>query len=194
MGSPGSPEMIRIGSVEAEKSTEVSLSLQCPQIFTAGGGAGGAAAGPGTLGEGAADEWTFDDPPKVHGDVEDSGALDSDTVVPGDSPLGRIANGTATPATSRSISSPGLSKTTSSTGAGAALVPGAPSGALKAGPRTRRKKAMHFRMDGDMGLMSCVRVLFAASRDARGTITDEMMQMLLDHGVLKPKDLETSEP
>ena len=150
-----------------------------------------------------AERWSFEDLPKVHGDVEDSGTLEPDhkAGAPGGSPPGQARNGYSArdaPAESISLHSTSLDKSNSSsksngkkaTEAESIVVPTTAMGAVKRDPN-RRKKTLQFRMDGDLGLMSCVRVLFAASKDARGLISEDMVCVLLDHGVLKQQDMVT---
>lgn len=179
----GSACMLRRGSVES--AGEVSLSLHCPQIFSerdgrpaqTGASAAGAAAGaqgeaPKARGLGGVDRWSFEDLPKVHGDVEDSGTLEPDT-----------REGQA-----QSISLPGAQDNNKNKEVNSIVVQTTALDAVKRDPN-RRKKTLQFRMDGDLGLMSCVRVLFAASKDARGLISEDMVHVLLQHGVLKQKDM-----
>lgn len=51
-------------------------------------------------------------------------------------------------------------------------------------------RGVRFRMDGDMGLKSCVKVLFLASQKARSTVGEEMSQVLVDHGVVSACDMQ----
>lgn len=51
-------------------------------------------------------------------------------------------------------------------------------------------RGVRFRMDGDMGLKSCVKVLFLASQKARSTVGEEMSQVLVDHGVVSAVDMQ----
>lgn len=191
----GGVSMLRRGSTE-EKSGDVSLSLQCPQVIREGVGQKAAADGQQrTLSD--AERWSFEDLPKVHGDVEDSGTLEPDhkAGVPGRSPPGQARNGHSArdaPAESISLHSTCLEKSNGkkATEAESIVVPTRAMDAVKRDPN-RRKKTLQFRMDGDLGLMSCVRVLFAASKDARGLISEDMVRVLLDHGVLKQRDMVT---
>ena len=182
--------MVRRGSVEAEKSADVSLSLQCPQLV---GEAAVAAQGA------EAERWSFEDLPKVHGDVDDSGTLEPDDCshAPG-SPRGQARSATLNDAPTESIALHSTSPDKSSNRksgkeAESIVVPSTPTDAVKRDPH-RRKKTLQFRMDGDLGLMSCVRVLFAASKDARGLISKDMVRVLLEHGVLKQRDMVTVMP
>lgn len=179
-----------------DKSGDVTLSLKCPQVLTDGSAAQQAAASPHApaaaqpRGLAAVDRWSFEDLPKVHGDVEDSGTLDLDSDC-------KLPQHPATPFRNTAVShTPVENSPLNVTKTAHAPTPKKKTAATSAlidpsQPRkpVRRKRTLQFRMDGDVGLMSCVRVLFAASKDARSLISEDMKSVLLEHGVLKRQDI-----
>jgi hypothetical protein len=49
----------------------------------------------------------------------------------------------------------------------------------------RSKQGLRFRIDGDMGMVGCVRALFVASKDPHATVGEPMITVLQQHGVLE---------
>lgn len=195
---------------EASKtSSDVSgscVSLMCPQIFTESGRLDPAKdspqpprwppvaprAGSPLQPQIEATSLSLAENPPMHGDITDSDELGSGlmgTAAGHTTPFMRQDSGRmggSGEGTGMFVPPDGLNLSPSSHDG--VFVPGRGSAGLSDSGREGR--GVRFRMDGDMGLKSCVKVLFLASQEARSTIGEEMSQVLVDHGVVTTLDIE----
>ena len=181
------------------------VSLMCPQIFTDGGRFdGGNAQLPPVWPPPAGATASSPPPPQMeaaslslaehlpmHGDITDSDELGSGL-------MGTAAGHTAPVSEQMDV----LGRGSGTAGVyfpsdGLHLSPSSNDGVFMPGKGSAAPlesvmdgRGVRFRMDGDMGLKSCVRVLFLASQQARSTIGEEMSQVLVDHGVVSAQDMQ----